>query len=198
MIRIVRWLRKSWCHCGREMIVDQYAFGFYDMQTSMFGTGLNIRILQKHLFVLCSTRSLILGIHIYSVVPLPKWLQLPERFKYLCRTEKHTRSSSHCSIIFGWLLARKLHGKELVFLPLSVLLSQCSHHAIHMVEHVIVHSDGMMQSNSISFRHPKHPVLEWPSHFDHILDDGPFILRCVDRSVITVFWILVPLGGELF
>jgi hypothetical protein len=69
----------------------------------------------------------------------------------MSRNEEHTGHWSDLSIIFGQLLPRKVHGKEQVFLPLSLLLGQSSHHAVHVMEHVIVDSDDVVQSNGMLF-----------------------------------------------
>jgi hypothetical protein len=45
---------------------------------------------------------------------------------------------------------------------LSLLLGQSSHHALHVIKHVIVDSDDVVQSNYMLFRHPQGPVPEWP------------------------------------
>jgi hypothetical protein len=89
----------------------------------MFGAVLVLHIRQQHHLILGSISSLVCWINIYSLVPLPKQLQLPERIQYMCQNEKHTCHMSNFSIIVEKLLPHKLHGKELVFLPLSLLLS---------------------------------------------------------------------------
>jgi hypothetical protein len=43
---------------------------------------------------------------------------------------------------------------------LYLLLDQCLRHAIHLIEHVFVDSDDMMQRNGMLFGHPEAPVLE--------------------------------------
>ena len=45
--------------------------------------------------------------------------------------------------------------------------------------------------------HPHGAVPEWPYIFHDTLNDGPFILCCDERLVITIFWNLEPLTGEL-
>ena len=65
-----------------------------------------------------------------------------------------------------------------------------------MIEHVVLYNDNVMQRNVIPSRHPQRPVPEWTKHFHHELDDSPFILCDEEWPVITVFWILEPLGGE--
>jgi hypothetical protein len=47
-----------------------------------------------------------------------------------------------------------------------------------MIEHAIVYSDKMMQSNWLLFHHPESPVSDWPYQIHDIPDDTPFILCC--------------------
>jgi len=65
-----------------------------------------------------------------------------------------------------------------------------------MIEHVIVHSDNVMESDHIPFRHPQGPVPEGHQIFHDILDDSPYILRCEEWEVITALWIIEPLSGD--
>ena len=65
-----------------------------------------------------------------------------------------------------------------------------------MIEHVIVVSDDMMQSNCIPFRHPQGPVLEWAENLHDVLDNCPFNLCCEEWPVIAAFRILQPLPGK--
>jgi len=46
-------------------------------------------------------------------------------------------------------LSRKLHCEVSVFLRLSLLDSYSSHNASHMIAHVIVHGDDVMQSSGM-------------------------------------------------
>jgi len=137
-------------------------FGFNDTHSSMFGTVFILHILQKGLLVLGSIRSLVLRMNIHRLVPLPKWSQLPETIKYICRNEKRTGLWSDFSRIFHQLLARTVHGEVEVFLPLWLVFSQSLHNAIHLIEHVIVDTDDGMQSNGMPFHHPQGPVSERP------------------------------------
>jgi len=65
-----------------------------------------------------------------------------------------------------------------------------------MIEHVIVVCETVMQSNRLPLRHSKGPESEWPQNFHDVIDVGPFILRCEEWVVITVFWIVQPLTGD--
>jgi hypothetical protein len=56
---------------------------------------------------------------------------------------------------------------------LSLLLGQSSHHAIHVIEHVIIHCDNVMQCYSMPLRHSKCPISKWPQYFHDILDNRP-------------------------
>ena len=64
-----------------------------------------------------------------------------------------------------------------------------------MIEYVILSSDKVMQSNHMPFRHPQGPVPAWPSNRHDILNDGPFMLCCKEKSVIAVLQIPEPLEG---
>ena len=158
----MRTLTRSWSHCGVDKIVVWYAFGFGDQQTSMFSVVFVPHILQKGLLVLASIWSLVFRINIHSLVPVPKQSQLPQMIKDMCYNDKNTSCTSNFSIIFGQLLPRKLHRKLSVIILLWLFLCQISHHAIHMIERVIVDSDDVMQSKSIPCQHPQGPVPEWP------------------------------------
>jgi hypothetical protein len=111
----------------------------------MFSAAFILHILQKGLLVLCSVGCLVLRINIHSFVPLSKRSQLPERIKDVRGNQKHARRWSHFGVVFGELLSSYLHSEEQVFLPWSLLLGQSSHHAVHVIEHVLVHSNNMMQ-----------------------------------------------------
>jgi len=171
-------------------------FGFNDGQSSMFSTVFVLHILQQCLLGLGSFRYLDLRINIHSLVPLPKWSQHPERMNDMCWNEKHTGCWSYISILFGQLLSRNLHGKVYVFHRLSLLLSYCLHNIIHMMEHVIVDSDNVMQSNRMPCHHPQGAVLESSQNIHDVLDSGLFILCCEEWPGIIVCCILEPLGGE--
>jgi len=84
-----------------------------------------------------------------------------------------------------------------VYLPLSLRLSQSSQNANHMIEHVLVDTDNMMQSYHMPIPYPQGPVSEWLQNIHNTLDNGPFILCCEEWPVITVFWIIKPFVGEL-
>jgi len=162
----------------------------------MFGTLFILHILQKSILVLGSIRCLILRIDIQSLGPLPTQSQLPERIEDLCRNEKHTCPWSHFSILFGQLQSSWLHSEEQVMLPLSLLLSESSHNVIHMIEHVIIDSDKVMQCDCMPLRHRQGPISESPQNLHHVLKNSAFILCCEEWAVITGFWILEPLTGE--
>jgi hypothetical protein len=55
----------------------------------------------------------------------------------------------------------------------------------------------MMDSNSMSPRHPQGPVSEWLEYFPDIVDDGPFLLCCEELPILAILWILEPLSGEV-
>jgi hypothetical protein len=99
-------------------------------------------------------------------------------------------------VVFGQLLSRQLHREEQVFFPLSFLLSQGSHHAIHVIEHVIVDCDNVMQCDCMPLGHPQGPILEWPQYFHDVLHNCPLILSCEQWLVSGVFWVLRPLTCE--
>jgi len=162
----------------------------------MFGTVFILHILQKGLLVLCSIGCLVLRMCIHCFVLLSKQSQLPERMEDMCRNGKHARRWSHISVIFGHLRLSKLHSEEQVFLPWSLFLSQSWHHAIHAIEHIIVHWDDMMQCDCMPSRHPQGPISIWPQHFHNILHNGPFILSCEEWPVIAVYWVFKPLARE--
>jgi len=73
-----------WKPLLERKIVEWYAVGFSDGQTSMFGAVFILRILQRCLLVLDSIRCLVLRINKHSLVPLPKRSQLPETIKHMC------------------------------------------------------------------------------------------------------------------
>jgi len=177
-------------YCQRDM------FGFNDTHSSMFETVFVLYILQKDLLVLASIRSLVFRINVHRLVPLPTWLQLPERSEEMCRNVKQTGHWSDFNIVFGQRVAHNLYAEVLVFLPFCVLLSQSSHNAIHMIEPVIVNRNDMMQSNCMRFRHLQGPVSEWLRNIHDVFDDHPVILCCEECPVISKIWILQPLAGE--
>jgi len=65
-----------------------------------------------------------------------------------------------------------------------------------MIEHVIVHSDNVMQSNHMLFRQPHGPASEWAFNLGDVLHDGPFVPCCEEWQVMTAFFMLKPLTGE--
>jgi hypothetical protein len=65
-----------------------------------------------------------------------------------------------------------------------------------VIKHVIVDSDGVIQSNGMPFQHPTGPVLEWPYNLRDILDNSPLILSCEVRLVVAIFWVFEPLPSE--
>jgi len=144
----------------------------------MFYTVSILDILQKGLLVFGCEGCLIHRIDMHSIVPLSEQSQLPEMVKDMCSNEKHACQFSHLCVILRHLLSSELHCKKLVFIPLSLLLGQSLHHAIHMIQHVIVHCDNMMQCDCMPLRHPQSPISEWPQHIHDILHNGPFILCC--------------------
>jgi len=170
------------------MLIDRYM--------STVGTVFILQVLQKGLLVLGSSGCLILRIDIHSFVPLSKWSQLQEGIEDRCRNEEHAYRWSHFSAIIGQHLSSLLHGEAQVFLPLSLYFSQSSPHAIHVIEHIIVHCDNMIQCDCMPFRHPQGPISEWPQLFDEILHNGPFILSCEECRVIALFWVFRPLSCE--
>jgi hypothetical protein len=111
----------------------------------------------------------------------------------MCRNEEHTSRWSHFCIIFGQHLPRTVPSKEQVFLPLWLFLGQSSHLAIHVIKHVIVYSDDVMQSNSMPFRHRQGAVPDWPYDHNDILFNSPFILSCEEWPVFAIFWVFKPL-----
>jgi hypothetical protein len=117
----------------------------------MFRTVFILQVLQNGLLVLGSIECLVLRINIHSLVPLPKQLQCPETIDDMCRYEKHTRRPSHFSVIFGHLLLSYLHSEGEIFLPSGHRLSKSLHDAINMIEHVILHSENVMQCNCIPY-----------------------------------------------
>ena len=76
--------------------------------------------------------------------------------------DKNTRRKCNFSILFGCLVPRKLHDKVYFFRLVCLLLGQSMQHSVHLITHVIVDSDDMMQSNGMRFQHPLGPVPEWP------------------------------------
>jgi len=162
----------------------------------MFGTVFIVHTLQKCLLAMCSIEHLVLRINIHSIVQLIRRSQLPEKIEDKCWNEYHTCCWSHFSVIFGQLLTTSLNSEEQVFLPLSLLLSKSLHHAIHLIEHFIVHCDNVRQCDCMPLWDPHGPISEWPQYFHDILHNGPFILCCEEWPVFTVFWIMQPLACE--
>jgi hypothetical protein len=79
---------------------------------------------------------------------------------------------------------------------LSLLLGQSWHHAIHVIENVIVESDDVMESNSIPFRHPLGPETELPQNVYDKLESGPLILYGEELPVIPVVLNLNPIAHK--
>jgi len=190
------WFTGSWSCCRGDEIAAQYAFRFIDRHMLMFGTIFILHILQKGLLVLGSIGCRVLRINIDSHVPLPQQSQLLQRIEYVGWNENHTCRWSHVSIIFGHRLSSWLHSEEQVFLPLSLLLCQSSHNAIHVIEHVVIDCDKMMQCDCMPLWHPQGPILEWPQYLQDILHKRPFILCCEEWPGLTVFGISEPLEAE--
>jgi len=99
-------------------------------------------------------------------------------------------------VIIGEHLSCQLHCEEQVFLPLTPFLSQCSHHAIHVIDHVIVHCQNVMQCDCVSLRHPQDPISEWPQHFHDNLYNGPIIVCCEEWPLIAECWVFQLLMCE--
>jgi len=162
----------------------------------MFGTVHILHLHQKGLLVLGSIGYLVIRINIHSLVPLSKRSQLPKRIDNMGRNQRHARRWSHFGVVFGQPLSIYLHSKEQVFHPWSLLPGQSSHHAVHVIEHVVEHCDNVMQCDSMSLRHPQGPISQWPQYIHHILHNGPLILSCAKWLTIRAFWILEPLACE--
>jgi len=111
----------------------------------MLGKEFILNILQKSLSVLGSIACLVHRMKIHSFFPLSKGSPLPKKIADMCRNEKHARRWRHIKGVFGQLLSTKLHSEEQVFLPWGLLLSQRSDHTVHMIEHLIVHCNIVMQ-----------------------------------------------------
>jgi len=134
-------------------------FGLNGRPSSLFGTVCVLHILQKCLRVLGIIWSIVISIDMHSLVPLQKWSQPPDRIKDMGWHAQNTSLWSYFSILFRQHMSHKLHGEVWVFLPLSILLGHSSHNAIHMIEHVIVDSDNVMQSYFVPFWHPQGAVV---------------------------------------
>jgi len=63
-----------------------------------------------------------------------------------------------------------------------------------MIEHVIVNSDNMMQSNYIPFQHPQGAILEWLYNIHDILNNGQLNLWCEEWPRMSVFGIVEQLA----
>jgi len=157
MICIKEWLIGTGTRSRGDEIAPWYGFEFIDRHKLMLGLVFILQILQKGYFLLCSVGFFAFRINIQSFVPHSKRLQLPERIEDMCRNEKHACHWSHFCVVFGQLLSSWLHSEEQVFLSLCLLLDLRSHHAIHVIEHVIVHCDNMMQCDCMPLQHPKGP-----------------------------------------
>jgi hypothetical protein len=153
---------KSWTLCREEDIAIKNTFRFNDGNSSIFGTVCILHILQYDLVVLDIVRSLILMSIIRCLVPLPEWSQLPEKLTDICRNLKQIGHWSYFCILFVPLLLRNLYSQVFVFLPLCLFLSQSLHNPAHRMEHVIVGSDDMIQSNCIPSWHPQGLVSDSP------------------------------------
>ena len=154
---------------------------------SMFGTGFMLDLHQKCLMVLGRIRCLVLRIDIHSLVPLSERSQLPQRIEDMCWNEKHACCWSHFSVFFGQHLLSNLHREEQVIFPLILLLSQSSHHAIHVIEHVIVHFDYVIQWDIMPPCHQQGPISERPQYFQDILYNRTFIMCREQWPVFCVF-----------
>jgi len=115
----------------------------------------------------------------------------------MCRNGEHTSCWSHFSIIFDQRLLCTLHSNEYVFLPLCLCLGQSSHHAIHVIKHVIVDSDDdVMQSTGMPFQHLQDAVPEWSQNVHGILDNSQLILSCEEGPVFAILKVFKQLGCE--
>jgi hypothetical protein len=94
------------------------------------------------------------------------------------QNDDHTSHWSDFGKIFVLLLPRKLHGRESVYLRLSVLLGQSSQYAAHVISHASLDSDDVLQSNSMPFRHPQDPVPELQVNLHDIFNNRALILYC--------------------
>ena len=176
------------CHCCRgDEIAAGYSFKLIAHYISMIGAVFILRILQNGLLVSCSVGYHISRITIHSLGPVSKWSQHPERIKKVGGNSPHACRWSYICIGFRKLLSSKLDSEEHVFIWLSLLLRQSLHHAILMMEHVIVHGDNMLQFDCMPLRHPKGQILTWPQYLHDILDYRPFILSCELQPVFTIF-----------
>jgi len=92
--------------------------------------------------------------------------------------EKLASRWSHFNVVFGTLLWSELHREEQVFFPLSLLLGQSSHHAIHVIGHAIVQYDTVIQCDCVPLRYPMGPISKCREYFHDILDNCPVILSC--------------------
>jgi hypothetical protein len=146
--------------------------------------------------VLGSIGCLVLRINIHSLVPHSKRSKLPERTQDMSSNEKYAHCWSYFSVVFGQLLSSQLHSEEQVFLPLSLLLCQRSHHATHVIEHIIVHCDNVMQCDRMPLCHPQGAISKWHQYFYNILHNRPFNLSCAKCPVIRVFCIVEPHASQ--
>jgi hypothetical protein len=180
-------LRKSQSLGREEETAVQKIIGCNDRPSSIIEAVFMLHRLQTGHLVLNSIRSLVLMINIHSIGQLPQWSQLPERINDMCWNMKQTWHWSDFSIIFAQLLSCNVHREVYIFIPIYLLHSQYSHNTVHMVQHVIVHRNDMMQSNCLRFRHPQGQVSEQPQIFSDVLDDSPFIQCCAERPAFSVY-----------
>jgi hypothetical protein len=146
---------------------------------ALFGTEIILHLLWKGLLVLGSVECLVLRINIHSLVPLWVWSQLPKRIEEMCSNETHTRHRSPASIVFEQSLSRYFHREQQAFLPWILLVNQSSHHTVHMIKHLIVHSDHIVECDCIPLWFPQGPILKWHQYFHDVLHNGPFIFWTV-------------------
>jgi hypothetical protein len=163
----------------------------------MFGVVLILHILQKGLLVLHSGGYLVFRINIHSRAQLSKHSQRLERIEDVCGNPMHAHHWSDLGGLLGKHLLSYLHSEEQLFLPSSLLLRPSSHHAIHGIEHVIVHCDCMIQCDCKPLRHPKGPISKWPQYFPYILDICQVVLSCEWRLVFAIYWVSKPLRCDL-
>jgi len=162
----------------------------------MFGTVLIPNIHQKGLMEVGSIVCLVLRNNIHSLVPVSKQSKLPNMIEDICRDKQHARRWSHSSMVFWQLLSSELLSEEQVIFPWSVLLGQSSHYAVEVIEHVVVHSDNVMQCDCMPSWHPQGPISKWPQYFHDIVHNGPLNLSWEKWLVISGFSIVEPLACQ--
>jgi hypothetical protein len=89
-----------------------------------------------------------------------------------------------------------VHSEIWEVFPISLVLSERSHNTLHLIVHVIVDSDDMMQSPRVPFQLPQGEVLESPTNVHDELHNSPFILCLEEWPVVTVCWIVERVADE--